>query len=97
MADAFDIVYAPEAVEDIRGLRAFDRTAVLRAVEQNLLVEPMRESRSRIKRMIQPFWSQFRLRSGDFRVYYDVDESTHAVQVLRVLSKGTSQTPAENP
>ena len=68
MADAYQIDYALEAAEDIRGLRAFDRQTVFDAVEHHLRFEPTKESRSRIKRLVQPFWSQFRLRIGDFRV-----------------------------
>lgn len=97
MADSYDIRYAPEAADDIRGLRAFDRKTILDLIEQHLRFEPARTSRSRVKRMLQPFWSQYRLRCGDFRVYYDVDESGRAVMVLRVLYKGGGQTPEENP
>jgi mRNA-degrading endonuclease RelE of RelBE toxin-antitoxin system len=43
--------------------------------------------------MVQPFWSQYRLRADEFRVYYDVDEQSRAVNVLRVLAKGTEPTP----
>jgi len=73
MADAYEIQYATEAANDVRGLRAFDRRAVLDAIELHLRHAPTLESRSRIKRMTQPFWSQYRLRSDEFRVYYDVD------------------------
>jgi mRNA-degrading endonuclease RelE of RelBE toxin-antitoxin system len=47
--------------------------------------------------MAQPFWSQYRLRVGDFRVYYDVDEGARTVDVLRILEKGTRTTPTEEP
>lgn len=47
--------------------------------------------------MSQPFWSQFRLRIDDIRVYYDIDEAVRTVQVLRVLLKGTGQTATEAP
>ena len=36
--------------------------------------------------------SQFRLRVGDFRVYYDVDEAAQEVHILRVVEKGTRTT-----
>jgi len=54
-------------------------------------------SKSRIKAMLQPFWSQYRLRVDEFRVYYDVDEDHLIVNVLRVLMKTTDQTPEESP
>src|SRR5438552_16180028 len=97
MADPFEIRYALEAAEDVRGLRAFDREKGLSAIEEHLQFEPRKVSRSRIKQMIQPFWSQYRLRADDFRVYYDVDEAAHAVSVLRVLLKGIAQTPEQKP
>jgi mRNA-degrading endonuclease RelE of RelBE toxin-antitoxin system len=97
MADKYDIQYTHEAAEDIRPLRAFDQRRVLDGVSQSLSFEPSRVSRSRIKRMTQPFWSQYRLRIDDFRAYYDVDEPRRVVQVLRVLFKGSGQTPKEMP
>jgi mRNA-degrading endonuclease RelE of RelBE toxin-antitoxin system len=45
--------------------------------------------------MAQPFWSQYRLRVDEFRVYYDVDDDHRVVNVLRVLMKTTDQTPGE--
>jgi len=94
--DRFEIRYTHEAVEDIRPLRAFDQRRVLDAIALHLSNEPTRLSKSRIKRMSQPFWSEYRLRVDDFRVYYDVDETQHVVQVLRVLFKGTGATPTES-
>ena len=29
----------------------------------------------RIKRMIKPFWSDYRLRVEEFRIYYDVEKN----------------------
>ena len=45
--------------------------------------------------MTQPFWSEYRLRVSDFRVYYDVDETRHVVHVLRILFKGAGTTPKD--
>jgi mRNA interferase RelE/StbE len=91
------IRYAVEAVGDLRALRAFDRATVAQGIEQHLLHESTKVSKSRIRLMAQPFWSQYRLRVGDFRVYYDVDEGARTVDVLRILEKGTRTTPTEEP
>ena len=96
MMEPFDIRYAAVAANDIRRLRAFDQRKVLDAIEEHLSYEPRRTSKSRIKAMEQPFWSQYRLRVDDFRVYYDVDEENRIVSVLNVLEKGTESTP-QNP
>jgi mRNA-degrading endonuclease RelE of RelBE toxin-antitoxin system len=88
----FTIDYAKEAVKDLKLLRAFDQTKILDAIEKWLKSEPTKESRTRIKRMKQPFWSQYRLRVDDFRVYYDVDETKHVVGIIRILEKGQKST-----
>ena len=93
MGMQYNVQYAEAAAEDIRGLRAFDRRKVLDGIEEHLTHQPQQPSKSRIKAMTQPFWSQYRLRIDAFRVYYDVDEENHTVSVLRVLEKGTEQTP----
>jgi mRNA interferase RelE/StbE len=95
MSDAFRIDYVPAAVADLEAVRAYDRGRILQTIDRHLRHEPTRESKSAIKRMQQPFWSQFRLRAGDFRVYYDVDEAARQVIVLRILNKGSGSTPQE--
>ena len=97
MCVSFSIQYAQEAVDDIRALRTFHRTKVIDAIDRHLSANPTAVSRSRIKMMTQPFWSQYRLRVDDIRVYYDVDEGTCLVNVLRVLEKGSAQTPGNAP
>jgi mRNA interferase RelE/StbE len=93
----YEIRYSTEAVEDLGALRAFDRSKVRDSVVQLLTHEPTRVSQSRIKQMTQPFWSQFRLRVGDYRVYYDVMEQSQLVMILRVFRKGSGATPENSP
>ena len=69
------------------------RAKVMDGIEEHLTLQPSQQSKSRIKAMAQPFWSQYRLRVDDFRVYFDVDEEGHTVNVLCVLKKGTRRTP----
>jgi len=76
---------------------SYDRRIIMEGIERHLSYEPIRASRSRIKAMRQPFWSQFRLRLEEFRVYYDVDDDLHQVQILRVLAKSNETTPEESP
>jgi mRNA-degrading endonuclease RelE of RelBE toxin-antitoxin system len=95
--DPYEIRYAPEAEADVLALRAYDRAKVLVGIEQHLTYEPRRVSRSRIKQRVKPFWSQYRLRIEDLRVYYDVDDVVRRVNVLRILEKTTGPTPKESP
>jgi mRNA-degrading endonuclease RelE of RelBE toxin-antitoxin system len=97
MSHPYDIRYADEAAADVRALRKSDQRKVVDGIEVHLTHEPKRVSKSRIKAMTQPFWSQYRLRIDDFRVYDDVDDSAHAVNVLRVLEKSTRPTPEKSP
>lgn len=97
MAEPYALEYAEEAVTDIRRLRKFDQRKVIDGVEAYLSHQPKVASRSRIKAMVQPFWSQYRLRIDDFRVYYDVDDENRRVNILRVLEKSTEATPEHQP
>jgi mRNA interferase RelE/StbE len=81
----FEIVLAPEAVDDLRTLKANIRTAVRAALETHLRYEPTKTSRSRIKRLRDLSRPQFRLRIGEVRVFYDVSGST--VEVLAIVAK----------
>lgn len=94
---AFQLLYTNSARSEIKGLRAYDRQRVVTTIESVLRHQPTNTSRSRIKQMTQPFWSQYRLRVDEFRVYFDVDEDSQTVHILHVLSKTTDTTPEEEP
>ena len=82
----YDILLAPEAVEDLENLKANVRATVRDAIEQHLRHEPTKVSRSRIKRLRGLSRPQYRLRVGDdIRVFYDVTEE--AVHVLAIVHK----------
>ena len=81
----FEIVLAPEAVRDLKRLRAHDRAVVKDSIERHLRHWPTRTSKSRIKRLRGVSRPQFRLRVGEIRVFYDVIENT--VQVLAIIPK----------
>jgi mRNA-degrading endonuclease RelE of RelBE toxin-antitoxin system len=97
LAVTFRIQFSSESADDVRRLRAFDRQKVLEGIQLFLGREPTKVSRSRIKLMVQPFWSQYRLRIEDFRIYYDVDVAAKFVNVLRILQKTSDPTPRELP
>ena len=81
----FAVVLAPEAVEDLRRLTANVRASVRTALETYLRHEPEKTSRSRIKRLRGLLRSQYRLRVGEVRVFYDVSGTT--VEVLAIVAK----------
>ena len=81
----YRIIFAPEAVKDIRNLKAYVRSVVRKAIETQLRHAPAKASKSRIKRLRGVSRPQFRLRVGEVRVFYDITEST--VEILAVVPK----------
>ncbi|HZB94067.1 MAG TPA: type II toxin-antitoxin system RelE/ParE family toxin [Stellaceae bacterium] len=85
----FEIVLAPEAVEDLKRLKAGIRSELRRALETHLRHEPRKASRSRIKRLRGVARPQFRLRVGEIRVFYDVSDGI--VEVLAIVAKSEAE------
>lgn len=81
----FEILFTPEAIADIKALRAHERAAVKDAVAQNLRFRPTAASTSGIKRLRGLSKPQYRLRVGNLRVFYDVTENE--VVILAVVPK----------
>ena len=82
----YEILLAPEAVEDLEALRANVRTEVKNAIQRHLRHEPTKQSKSRIKRLRGLSRPQFRLRVGDVRVFYDVKAAR--VEIIAIVAKG---------
>ena len=87
----YEIFLKPSAIKDMDGLRRFDAEAISDAMGEWLGGEPARESRSRIKRLKGISNPDYRLRVGEYRVFYSIDEDCHRVDVLRVLHKDQTQ------
>lgn len=85
----FEIILAPESIEDLKVLRATERARVKAALEMHLRYEPTKTSRSRIKRLRGLDRPQYRLRVDDVRVFYDVSGTT--VEVLAIVSKSEAE------
>ena len=84
----YEVVLAPQAFEDFRRMTARVRAIVRDGIEAHLRHEPMKERRSRIKRLRGVNRPQFRLRLGDYRVFYDVVENR--VEILAILAKSAA-------
>jgi mRNA-degrading endonuclease RelE of RelBE toxin-antitoxin system len=81
----YEILIAPEAADDLKHLSARDRSAVCDAIETHLRYEPQKTSKSRIKRLRGVSRPEYRLRVGEFRIYYDVKGTD--VEVLAIVPK----------
>lgn len=79
----YQVELSPSAAEDLKSLKRFEQRFVLDSLEQHLAFEPTTPTRNR-KSLRQNEISEWELRLGDFRVFYDVDESRLAVRVKAV-------------
>lgn len=86
----FEIVLAPQAIEDLKRLSASVRATVRTALETHLRHQPGKTSRSRIKRLRGLLRPQYRLRVDEVRVFYDVSGAT--VEILAIVAKSEAET-----
>ena len=81
----YEIIFAPEAAEDLQQLKANIRATVRAALYQYLQYQPEQVSKRRIKRLPGMTHPQYRLRVDEIRVYYDVGQNT--VEILAIVDK----------
>jgi mRNA-degrading endonuclease RelE of RelBE toxin-antitoxin system len=85
---AYEIVYEPDALEDMEWLTRRDRVIVTDTVERFLTYQPARPSRRRVQMRRNRYLASWELRIGNLRVYYDVSEDPEpVVLILRVAVK----------
>jgi mRNA-degrading endonuclease RelE of RelBE toxin-antitoxin system len=79
----FELELSRDALEDLKSLRKSDRTLILDSLEKSLTHEPTQETRQ--KKLLRPNpLSNWELRVGQFRVFYDVDLETQVVLIKAV-------------
>ncbi len=80
----YKIILAPSADEDLKKIRAYDSASVKSHIKQHLGHEPSKTSKSRIKRLRGMNKPQYRLRVGDYRIFYDVvDVEVHILAIVQ--------------
>ena len=84
-----EIILSPEAIEDLRNLKANLRATVRAGIEKYLRHQPWKTSKSRIKMLQDLSRPQFRLRIDEVRVFYDVRGGT--VEILAIIPKSEAQ------
>ena len=82
-----EIILKPSAIRDLDGIRKFDATMIADGIEMFLADHPTRQSKSRVKRLRGIRNPDYRLRLGDYRVFYNVDKAEKQVVVLRIMHK----------
>jgi mRNA-degrading endonuclease RelE of RelBE toxin-antitoxin system len=82
---AYEIVFTDTARKHYHLLNARCRSAVKERIETHLRHEPVKLSKSRIKRLRDQKHPEYRLRVDDYRVFYDIDELT--VVIIAIVPK----------
>lgn len=83
----YEVILKPSASKDLDKLSRYDTVTILDVMESSLEGEPAKESKSRIKRLRGISDPDYRLRVGDYRVFYSIDTAIRQVNVLRILHK----------
>lgn len=83
-----EIIFAPEALEDLKRLSARNRRTIRDAIENYLRHEPRKASQSRIKRLRELSHPQYRLRVNEWRIFYDVEEQI--VEIIAIVAKSSA-------
>jgi mRNA-degrading endonuclease RelE of RelBE toxin-antitoxin system len=93
----FRVEFDADAADELEAFRARDKSQILGAIREQLMMEPTRSTRSR-KRLegLVPPWEQvgpvWQLRVGEYRVFYDVLDDEDLVIVRAVRRKGKKTT-----
>jgi len=86
----FKVEFTPEAVEDMRLLRKYERRRVIEGIENQLVHQPAQETRNR-KKLRPNKVAEWELRADKFRVFYDIDKENKVVKIEAVGSKKGSK------
>jgi len=81
---AYRVEFSDSAIRHLKGFSAAQRSVILDAIEQQLMYEPLIETRNR--KLLRPnrFFA-WELRIGELRVFYIVDQDeTDEVQILAI-------------
>ena len=88
---AYEISLKQSAISDMDDLRKYEAAQIANAMEKHLAHEPKKESRSRIRRLRGLTNPDYRLRVGEYRIFYNVDDHARRVDILRVMHKHQTQ------
>ena len=80
---SFEVVFTESALDDLRFLKKSEQNVILAAIEQQLVTEPLVETRNR-KPLRPNDLSSWEVRIGSHRVFYDADEINQKVTIKAV-------------
>lgn len=96
----YRILFAASVEEDLKAIAPYHRNRILNDIEGALTHEPTVPSKNRklLVNLLPPWEATslvWELRSGDHRVFYDVDEGNRVVYVRAVRKKPSGKTTEE--
>lgn len=74
----YDLRIKPSAVKELEALQAKDRRRIVSKI-QNLAVDPRPQGCEKLTGK-----DRFRLRQGDFRILFEVDDSLRTVTIVKI-------------
>jgi mRNA interferase RelE/StbE len=80
----YEVVFTSDAVEDLDKIKKFYASQITKRIDAVLLQRAEDITRSSVKKL-RGFESLYRLRVGDYRIFYQVQ--SNEVTILRILSK----------
>ncbi|NMF86030.1 type II toxin-antitoxin system RelE/ParE family toxin [Nodosilinea sp. P-1105] len=86
----YDIEFTQGAIDDLRFLKKNEQQQVIAGIESQLLYEPNVETRNR-KRLRPNDVSEWELRLGKYRVFYDVEATVRIIKVEAIGYKEGNQ------
>lgn len=85
----FKVIFSPSAERDIEKLEADDAIQLVRDIKIYLETSPLPIGKTRIKKLSGYKLPLYRLRSGDFRAYYQIH--SQGVIILTITHKKDSE------
>jgi mRNA-degrading endonuclease RelE of RelBE toxin-antitoxin system len=86
----FQVSFTPSALDDLCWLRKYDQQQITSAINGQLPHEADRETRNR-KRLQPNSLAEWELRTGRYRIFYDIDQSAGEVLIVAVGYKQGSK------
>jgi mRNA-degrading endonuclease RelE of RelBE toxin-antitoxin system len=87
----YRLEFTHDAIRDLQRLRASDAARIAGECQRILSVNPTLTSQARVKHLRGGVFPPYRLRIGDYRVFYDVRENDQVVVVYGVTDKAHAQ------
>jgi mRNA-degrading endonuclease RelE of RelBE toxin-antitoxin system len=85
----FRVVFSPSAEDDLASYRVFEQRIIVDAIKAHLMADANLESKRR-KKMIENRLASWELRTGDYRVFYEI-EGDALVKIISIGHKHHNQ------